>query len=68
MRARRRHRRGGRQRQRVQAEGLIEFMLGDLRKKLEPVGRLEVLETGDPATSLRELRLGARLQTCAIAR
>lgn len=32
------------QAQRVQAEGLIEFMLGDLRKKLEPVGRLDVLD------------------------
>ena len=32
------------QQQRVQAEGLIEFMLGDLRKKLEPVGRLDVLD------------------------
>jgi tetratricopeptide (TPR) repeat protein len=32
------------QRQREQAEGLIEFMLGDLRKKLQPVGRLEVLD------------------------
>ena len=32
------------QRQRVQAEGLIEFMLGDLRRKLEPVGRLDVLD------------------------
>jgi tetratricopeptide (TPR) repeat protein len=31
--------------QREQAEGLIEFMLGDLRKKLEPVGRLEVLDS-----------------------
>jgi len=30
--------------QRVQAESLIEFMLGDLRKKLEPVGRLDVLD------------------------
>ena len=30
--------------QREQAEGLIEFMLGDLRKKLEPVGRLDVLD------------------------
>jgi len=28
---------------RAQAEDLIGFMLGDLRKKLEPVGRLEVL-------------------------
>ncbi|MCY7355592.1 MAG: toll/interleukin-1 receptor domain-containing protein [Lysobacter sp.] len=32
------------QRQRVQAEGLVEFMLGDLRKKLEPVGRLDALD------------------------
>ena len=32
------------QRQRGQAEGLVEFMLGDLRKKLEPVGRLDALE------------------------
>ena len=31
------HRRG-------EAEGLIEFMLTDLRKKLEPVGRLDVLD------------------------
>lgn len=29
--------------QRAQAEGLIEFMLGDLRRKLEPVGRLDAL-------------------------
>lgn len=28
---------------RGQAEDLIEFMLGDLRKKLEPVGRVDVL-------------------------
>ena len=32
------------QHQRVQAEGLIEFMLGDLRRKLQPVGRLDVLD------------------------
>ncbi|MDN5780483.1 MAG: toll/interleukin-1 receptor domain-containing protein [Luteimonas sp.] len=31
--------------QRAQAEGLIEFMLVDLRKRLEPVGRLDVLES-----------------------
>jgi tetratricopeptide (TPR) repeat protein len=30
--------------QRAQAEGLIEFMLGDLKDKLEPVGRLDVLD------------------------
>jgi len=32
------------QAQRVQAEGLIEYMIGDLRKKLQPVGRLDVLD------------------------
>lgn len=31
--------------QRRQAEGLIEFMLTDLRQKLEGVGRLDVLQT-----------------------
>jgi tetratricopeptide (TPR) repeat protein len=30
--------------QRREAEGLIGFMLGDLRQKLEPVGRLDVLD------------------------
>jgi tetratricopeptide (TPR) repeat protein len=33
------------ERQRAQADGLIEFMLTDLREKLEPVGRLEVLDS-----------------------
>lgn len=32
------------ERKQAQAEGLIEFMIGDLRDKLEPVGRLEVLD------------------------
>lgn len=32
------------QAQRAEAEGLIEFMLTDLREKLEPVGRLDVLD------------------------
>jgi len=31
--------------QRGEAEGLIEFMLGDLRKTLEPVGRLDALDS-----------------------
>jgi serine/threonine-protein kinase len=35
---------------RVQAEDLISFMVGDLREKLEPVGRLELLDdVGDKA-------------------
>ena len=38
------------QRQRAEADGLIEFMLTDLRGKLEPVGRLDVLKSvGDRA-------------------
>jgi tetratricopeptide (TPR) repeat protein len=32
------------QRQRTEAEDLVTFMLGDLRKKLEPVGRLDLLD------------------------
>jgi tetratricopeptide (TPR) repeat protein/tRNA A-37 threonylcarbamoyl transferase component Bud32 len=31
-------------RRRAQAEDLIGFMLGDVRKRLEPVGRLEILD------------------------
>lgn len=35
---------------RHQAEGLISFMLGDLREKLEPIGKLELLDSvGDQA-------------------
>jgi hypothetical protein len=33
------------QHQRAEADGLVEFMLTDLRKKLEPVGRLDVMDT-----------------------
>lgn len=33
------------ERQRSEADGLVEFMLTDLRKKLEPVGRLDVMDT-----------------------
>ncbi|HYC92412.1 MAG TPA: protein kinase [Thermoanaerobaculia bacterium] len=32
------------ERRRAQLETMVEFMLGDLRKKLEPVGRLDVLD------------------------
>ena len=32
------------ERQRAEADGLVEYMLTDLREKLEPVGRLEVLD------------------------
>lgn len=45
---------------RRQAEGLIGFMLGDLRKKLEPIGKLELLDAvGDQAMSYFET-LGER--------
>jgi tetratricopeptide (TPR) repeat protein len=33
------------ERQKTQAEDLIEFMLGDLRGKLQPVGRLDALDS-----------------------
>ena len=36
--------RGDAEKRRAQAENLIEFMLGDLRAKLEPVGRLDILD------------------------
>jgi serine/threonine-protein kinase len=32
------------ERRRGQAEGLVRFMVGDLRRKLEPLGRLDVLD------------------------
>jgi len=38
------HARAEAERRRAQAEDLIEFMLGDLRAKLEPVGRLDILD------------------------
>ena len=42
-------------RRRGQAEDLISFMLGDLREKLEPVGRLDVLDSvGDEALAYFE--------------
>lgn len=38
------------ERRRAQAENLIGFMVGDLREKLEPIGRLDVLDdVGDQA-------------------
>ncbi len=33
------------ERQRAEADGLVEYMLTDLRSKLEPVGRLDVLDS-----------------------
>jgi len=42
---------------RAQADDLIGFMVGDLRKKLEPVGRLDVLD----ATATKALQYAASL-------
>lgn len=40
------------ERRQAQAERLVSFMLGDLRARLEPIGRLDVLDAvGDEATS-----------------
>ena len=50
------------QRQHEQAEGLIEFMLVDLRKKLEPVGRLDVLDAvGEKALAHYDAQAGESL-------
>lgn len=55
------------QHQRAQAEGLIEFMLGDLRKKLEPVGRLEVLDSvGEKALAYYGEQEADRLDATAL--
>ncbi len=53
--------------QREQAEGLIEFMLGDLRRKLEPVGRLEVLDAvGEKALGYYGGQDASRLDATAL--
>jgi serine/threonine-protein kinase len=55
--------------QRVQAEGLIEFMLGDLRKKLEPVGRLDALDSvGEKALAYYAAQDPDRLDADALGR
>ncbi len=53
--------------QREQAEGLIEFMLTDLRKKLEPVGRLDALDAvGKRALAHYEAQPADRLDAAAL--
>lgn len=55
--------------QRVQAEGLIEFMLGDLRKKLQPVGRLDVLDAvGARALAYYAAQDAGRLDAASLGR
>ncbi|HJR83647.1 MAG TPA: toll/interleukin-1 receptor domain-containing protein [Sphingomicrobium sp.] len=57
------------QHQRAQADGLVEFMLTDLRKKLEPVGRLDVMDTvGRRALTYYALQNPAKLDPDALGR
>ncbi|MBT9599242.1 MAG: serine/threonine protein kinase [Vitreoscilla sp.] len=57
------------QRQQEQAEGLIEFMLGDLRKKLQPVGRLDVLgSVGERALTYYAAQQPGRLDAASLGR
>ena len=54
--------------QRRQAEGLVGFMLGDLRDKLEPLGRLDVLDSvGARALAYFESQDKTRLSDEALA-
>ncbi len=54
---------------REQAEGLIEFMLGDLRRKLDAVGRLDVFKSvGDKALEYYAGQDAAKLEAHALGR
>jgi tetratricopeptide (TPR) repeat protein len=54
--------------QRREAEGLIGFMLGDLREKLEPIGRLDVLDSvGARALAYYEKQNKTDLSDAALA-
>jgi serine/threonine-protein kinase len=56
-------------RQQVQAEGLIEFMLGDLRHKLQPVGRLDALDAvGERALAYYAAQDANRLDAASLGR
>jgi tetratricopeptide (TPR) repeat protein len=56
-------------RQRAQAEGLIEFMLTDLRKKFEPSGRLDALDgVGREALKYYSAQKPADLDAQSLAR
>src|SRR5206468_7289079 len=57
------------QSQRAQAEDLIEFMLGDLRKRLQPVGRLDVLDiVGEKALAYYGAQDAERLDADSLGR
>ncbi len=54
--------------QRREAEGLVEFMLGDLKDKLEPIGRLDALDgVGTRVLAYYEKRDTADLSDAALA-
>ena len=55
--------------QQAQAEGLIEFMLGDLPAKLKPVGRLDALDAvGDQALAYYAAQAPGSLDAASLAR
>ena len=57
------------QRQQAQAEGLIEFMLGDLPAKLKPVGRLDALDAvGDKALAYYAAQAPGSLDAASLGR
>ena len=57
------------QQQQAQAEGLIEFMLGDLRERLKPVGRLDALDAvGERALAYYAAQDPARLDAASLGR
>jgi tetratricopeptide (TPR) repeat protein len=54
--------------QRREAEGLVGFMLGDLKDKLEPIGRLDVLDAlGAKALAYYEKQNKAKLSDASLA-
>ena len=57
------------QQQQAQAEGLIEFMLGDLPAKLKPVGRLDALDAvGDKALAYYAAQAPGSLDAASLGR
>ena len=55
--------------QRNAAEDLVEFMLGDLRQKLEPVGRLDVMDSvGEKALDYYEQQDHSDLDAASLGR
>ena len=57
------------QEQQVQAEGLIEFMLGDMPPRLKAVGRLDVLDAvGDRALAYYAAQDRSRLDAASLGR